>query len=306
MSNLARRLPPLSTLVVFEAAFRLRSFTRAADEVALSQASVSRRIRQLETNLGVRLFDRQRHSVLPTTEGNALAASVQLTLHELAATAERLRSIGAGSKNFVIYSDISIAAMLITPILGKFQDRNPDIQLRVLSSYESLENTTEDFDIGFQVGRVAKERFHIEPIADDAIFPVCSPEFASRIPSPIGSFELSKQPLLHLEYAGRDWPDWRSFLALFQIKEPKPIDGLVFNSYQVCLEAAERGEGIALGWARTVKAKLDEGKLVRISGMTMPLPDSICVYRSKHKKPSPIADEFIKIVRASIEPLNIV
>jgi len=305
MTNLTRRLPPLSTLVVFEAAFRLRSFTRAADEIALSQASVSRRVQQLETNLGVRLFERRRHDVIPTAEGEALAASVHLTLHELAATAERLRSTGTGSKNFVIFSDISIAGMLITPILSKFQNRNPDLQLRVLSSYEPIENITEDFDIGFQVGRMAEERFHIEPIADDAVFPVCSPEFASRLPSPLGSVELAKQPLLHLEYTGRDWPDWRSFLALFRLKEPKPIDGLVFNSYQVCLDVAERGEGVALGWARSVKAKLDEGKLVRIPGMTMPLPDCICVYRSKLKKPNPIVDEFIETLRTNIEPVNL-
>jgi len=65
MSNFYRKLPPMNTLVAFEAAYRLKSFSRAADEIARSQASVSRKIRQLEDSLGVKLFDRQRHDVIP-------------------------------------------------------------------------------------------------------------------------------------------------------------------------------------------------------------------------------------------------
>jgi len=304
MSNLSRRLPPLGTLVVFEAALRLSSFSRAADEVALSQASVSRQIRQLEDNLGVRLFIRQRHDVSATAEGELLGSAVRLTLRELLATAERLRSIGIDKKSLTIFSDISIANTLITPVISVFQQQYQDLQLRILSSYEPIQYVTEDFDIGFQVGRNAADQFDIDPIADDAVFPVCSPDFASRLPSSPTAMDLANLPLLHLEDLGYGWPDWRKFLALYRLKEPKPIEGLVFNSYQVCLDVAERGEGIALGWARSVKTKIDEGKLVRIPGMTMLLPESIFVYRRKLNSPNPIADQFIATLRTYIEPIN--
>lgn len=128
MTILSRRLPPLSTLVVFNAAYRLRSFSGAAEGVALSQASVSRQIRQLETNLGVRLFNRQRHDVMPTEKGEILAATVHLTLRELASTAERLRSTGAGCNSFTIFSDVSIASGLIISILNEFQQWYSELQ----------------------------------------------------------------------------------------------------------------------------------------------------------------------------------
>ncbi len=89
MAYLSRRLPPLGTLVVFKSAFRLRNFSRAADEVVLSQASVSRQISQLEENLSVKLFIRQRHDVIPTHEGETLASTVRVALRELAYTAEQ-------------------------------------------------------------------------------------------------------------------------------------------------------------------------------------------------------------------------
>ena len=284
---------------------RLRSFSRAADEIALSQASVSRQIRQLEDNLGVRLFVRQRHDVVATEEGEMLGRTVSLTLRELGSTAQKIRQIGTGKNSFTIFSDISIASAMITPMISVFQQQHPQLQLRVLSSYEPLQEVSEEFDIGFQVGRIADDLFDIEAIADDAVFPVCSPEFRSRLALSPGPEELAKQPLLHLQEVGYDWPNWRKFLAYFRMKEPKPAENLVFSSYQVILDMAERGEGIALGWARSVTDRIEAGKLVRIAGMTMPIPQSIFAYRRKFADPNPVTDNFIALLRSRIEPLEL-
>jgi len=301
MTELFRRLPPLNALVAFEAAFRHQSFTRAADELALSQASVSRRIRELEGELGVRLFERRRYDVVPTADGETLAATVRLSLSELATTADRLRSRGSGTDSLTIFADLSLANALVAPLVGEFQRLHPDLRLRVLASSEPIETAHDDFDVGLQYGRWAEEKFIIEPIADDAIFPVCAPQLAARLPSPVGPVDIAKQPLLHLVDVRRKWPDWRSFLAFFRMKEPEPIEGLVFSSYQICLDVAEKGEGIALGWGRTVKARLDSGHLVRLPGMTMPLVDSVNVYRAKRAKPHPIADRFLQVLRSKIK-----
>ena len=304
MTHFLKRLPPLNTLVVFEAAYRLQSFSRAADEVFLSQASVSRQLKQLETNLGVKLFIRQRHDVRPTKEGDLLASSVYLTLNELASTAQLLRQSRTKANSFTIFSDISLGRHLIAPHLDDFQRRFPELKFRLISTYDPIETVNEDFDVGFQIGRWAQDRFDIEALADDAVFPVCSAEFALRLPEEIDAIELSKQPLLHLEDVGRDWINWRSFLAHFRVRKPKPLDGMAFTSYQVCLDAAEKGEGIALGWFRSVKPQLDEGKLVRIKGMTIEIPESINVYRRKLVKPNPIVDQFVETIRSGIEPID--
>lgn len=304
MAKFRNRLPPLNTLVAFEAAFRLGNFTRAADELALSQAGVSRRIRELEQDLGVRLFERRRYDVVPSDHAEALAATVRVSLSELASMAERLRARGSGTESLTIFSDLSLAHALVAPRLGEFQRFHPALKLRVLSSYEPIETTAEEFDIGFQYGRWGEEKFTLEPLAGDIIFPVCAPSLATRLPSSPTPMDIVGQPLLHLADVGRKWPDWRSFLALFRLKEPQPIQGLVFDSYQICLDVAEQGEGIALGWGRSVKSRLESERLVRIPGMTMSLPDIVNVYRPKNAKSNRIAEQFIDLLRSKMEPVE--
>ena len=300
MTDLSKRLPPLGTLVVFDAAFRLRSFSKAADECALSQASVSRQMRVLEENVGTRLFTRMRHSVEPTTAGETFAHSVRQTLLQLADSASELRSQADGQKNFRIYSDISIASSILSPLLGQLQRKHPDVKFHIQSTYEPIEQTSAPFDIGFQVGVRASDLFDVEPIGDDLVYPVCSPDFASTHgvnPTPA---ELATLPLLHLDVKDKDWPDWRKFLATFRIREPAPIEGLVFSSYQIILDVAERGEGIALGWQRSVQKRVAEGKLVRLSDMEIHQPNGICVYRRKNAQATTLTTSIIDEVRSNI------
>lgn len=303
MSDFQRRIPPLSSLVPFEAALRLGSFTRAANELALSQASISRRVRELEVDLGVKLFERRRYDVAPTAAGETLGAAVRVALNELVGTAERLRARGEGAESLTVFSDISLGNALVAPCIGELQRLNPHLRLRILSSYEPIESVREDFDIGLQYGCWAEDRFSIEPIADDTIFPVCAPELASDLPSPATPVDIARQPLLHLADVGRKWPDWRNFLAFFRLKEPMPDAGLVFNSYQICLDVAEQGEGVALGWGRSVKDRLASGSLVRVPGLTMPLVDIVNVYRRKNADTTATAEQFVTLLRARIDPV---
>lgn len=303
MSDLLRRLPPLGTLAAFEAAHRLGSFTRAADDLSLSQASISRRIRELETDLGLTLFERRRYDVVPSPQADKLAATLRLALGDLAAVAETLRQEGTGSTTLTIFSDFSLATALVAPAVGEFQRRFPDVKLRFFASYDPIETVREPFDLGLQYGRWAEDRFEAEAIADDAIFPVCAPGRAASLPASPNAVDLAKQPLLHLEDTGRKWPDWRAFLALFRVKEPMPAKGLVFNSYQVCLDVAEKGEGIALGYARSVQPRLDSGALVRLPGMTMPLPETINLHWPRRAQRKRHAVRFVEIMKRRILPV---
>ncbi len=174
----------------------------------------------------------------------------------------------------------------------------------MLSSYEPIEQTRATFDIGLQVGRRAEALFDCEPIADDLIFPVCSPAFAKKLNTRITPAELASLPLLHIDYDDKDWVDWRRFLANYRIRGKAPPEQLAFSSYQVCLDVAERGEGIALGWARSVNQRIAEGKLVRCTNLSLYEPEGISVYLRKHTEPHPIAAKVIEAVRASIEPLG--
>ncbi len=300
MTEILRHLPPLAALRAFDAAYRLGSFTRAAEELALSQASISRRIRELEHDLRVPLFERRRYDVVPTENGDILAATTRVALRELAATAERLRARGDGKERLAVFSDISLGNVLVAPCVGEFQRLNPNLSLHILSSSEPVESIRDEFDIALQYGRWAEDRFDIQPIADEVIFPVCAPEVLTRLPSPATPVDIASQPLLHLVDVGRKWPDWRSFLAFFRLKEPRPIEGLTFNSYQICLDVAERGEGIALGWGRTVADRIASRRLVRIPGLTMRLAGMVNIYKRKGSRPNPVAERFVDLLRSKI------
>ena len=192
MSN-PPRLPPLTTLAPFEAACRLQNFTRAAEELHFSQPTVSRRIAELEADLGVTLFERQRYDVVPTPDAEVLAASVRLALGEISRTTDLLRRRPDAS-SMTIFSDLSLATSLVAPVLGDFQRANPELRTRMLSSYEPIETSREDFDIGLQYWRSGPNPYDVVPIADDSVYPVCSPRFADRLPGELSAADLRELP----------------------------------------------------------------------------------------------------------------
>ena len=301
MTEFDRLLPPLATLVSFEAAFRHRNFTRAAEEIYLSQASVSRRIRELETDLGVSLFDRHRHDVTPTAEAEVLAASVRLALSELSSTADQVRRRALETSSLTILSSLSLTSVVIAPILGEFQREHPDLNIRVLSSCEPIETTREEFDIALQYGPRESSSFTVEFIAEEAVFPVCSPSFAARLPEPVTPADLSRMPLLHVDYEDPTWATWQHLAASAGVDEPNHDHDLVFTSYQVCLDVAERGDGVALGWERSVQPRLDEGTLVRIPGITMANAGVINAYLPNHTATNPHAPEFLTLLKNTVK-----
>jgi DNA-binding transcriptional LysR family regulator len=178
------------------------------------------------------------------------------------------------------------------------------VNFHIVSTYEPIERTSDLFDIGFQVGTKESEMFNVESIADDLVYPVCSPNLV-RDGIKITPADLAQLPLLHLDVEGyADWPDWRRFLAVYRIREPLPMEGLKFSSYQVLLDAAERGDGVALGWERSVRPRIAEGKLVRLPDMSIHQPDGVCVYTRKHRRQHAITDSVVKTIRSSIATIN--
>jgi len=298
MAHLFQKLPSLSGLVAFEAAYRHSSFTRAADELALSQASVSRRIRELEDELGVRLFERQRYDVAPTSHGELLARTARLSLNEIAETTQQIRNSGSSASTLTIFSDICIASTLVAPVVGEFQRTHSDVELRVLASYEPIEKSSADFDFGFQYGEWAPDRFIITPLLTEAVNPVCSPELAEKLGKSPSVEDLLKHPLIHLEDVGREWTDWKTLFSEYNITDSKPNETLVFNSYQVCLDVAAKGDGIALGWETTVQDHIDRGALVRLPLESTSLQETINLYQPKHKRSTPVAQTFLELIKA--------
>jgi LysR family glycine cleavage system transcriptional activator len=300
MADFDRLLPPLATLVPFEAAFRHGNFTRAAQELHLSQATVSRRIRELEADLGVSLFERQRYDVIPTADGELLAASVRWSLSELSATADLIRRRALGNDSITILTSLSLATATVAPILGEFQRSHPDINIRVLASDDLVASTDQEFDLALGYGPSESSLFFVEFIAEEAVFPVCSPALAAQLPTLPTAADLALFPLLHVDYVDPGWTTWQDVLASALVGGSGSVKSVVFTSYQVCLDVAERDGGIALGWERSVRPRLEAGTLVRVTGITIPHAGRINAYFPNRTAPNPHAAEFVDLLKRTL------
>ena len=290
-------VPSLSELIAFEAAHRHRNFTHAAEELHYSQATVSRRIAALEADLGTLLFERGRHHVTPTATADAFAAVVRSALTDLSAAADGIRRRSSDRTRLTVRSDVSLTAAVVNPILGAFQQLHPDIDIRVLSSFEPIESEEEPFDIGLQYARNRQSNFVVEAFADEEVFPVCSPELAERFGGVRSVEDLAQLPLLHVDYGEPAWVGWHGFLQSCGLSPTVELGGPTFSTYVVCLDLAERGQGVALGWGHTARPRIEAGQLVRLDGFTVQLPDALRSYRRPNAEPWDAIDDLLDLVR---------
>lgn len=278
MNNLRRRLPPLASLAPFEAAARHESFTCAAAELGVTQAAVSRQILALEADLGVRMFERRNRAARLTADGRELARVVSAALESVAAKAGEMRGAGAESE-VVLFAQLCEGLYWLMPRLSGFHQRWPGVEVRVTASTRPLSETAERFDLALQTTARASGGHPLAFTAADEVFPVCSPALLDRRAPPLSLDALAGLRLLHHRAEPQDWPEWDDWLAMIGSPLRVGLDGAVFDSYPMLIQAALEGYGVALGWRRSAQAHLESGALVRPCAESAPLPDGLSVYR---------------------------
>ena len=265
MPEFLKHLPPLTTLKGFVTAARLESFSRAAEELHLSQAAVSRQIRMLEENLKSQLFVRERYNVQLTDRGRQLYGIVNPLLLELGRTSAQIRRQDHTNSVFVIYSDISIASWLLMPLMKDIQTQWPDIEFRLISSGEPIESYAEPISIGLQSTHWGDSHFEVTTLCDDEVFPVCSLAYEAENPTIRGSSFLEESTLLHQLRSGSPWPSWPEYCAAAGQAYPAQSQDIVFTSYAALLDAVLSGYGIALVWKLRVNEYLKSGELRKLN-----------------------------------------
>lgn len=261
MRFLGKRLPPLGTLVAFEAASRSLSFTRAADELHLTQAAISRQIRLLEEDLGVKLFTRANRTVTLTPEGRDLQHTVSLALAHIANAAEQVRSTG-GEHRLTVAADQSAAALWMMPKLADFRRDHPNINIRLIVSDHDEDCLADHIDVSIVHGHDGWPGHDSRLLFGEDVFPVCSPGYLDRN-GPINEpADLAHQVLLGLEDDHWDWMTWRVWLTENGVHLPAEHHAMTINNYPLLLQAAANGQGVALGWRRLADPFLDDGRLV--------------------------------------------
>ena len=180
MGNLRNRLPPLTSLAAFDAVCRLSSFTKAASELCLTQAAISRQIIALERHLDIALFERRAHDVALTAEGKWFAEAVNPAINAIGDATTKIKS--NQTNRLIIFSEPCIANYWVTPRISKYQAQFPHTTITLLTSNLPIDEATEVFDIGLQYGSVNKKSFAQQAKWSDEIIVVASPEIHSKLP----------------------------------------------------------------------------------------------------------------------------
>ncbi|WP_347449305.1 LysR substrate-binding domain-containing protein [Pantoea stewartii] len=256
-------LPPLYTLITFESTVRLGSFTRAGEELNLTQSAVSRQIAQLETALGRKLIIRRRHGLELTTAGERYLYRIRHLLEECAdATAQVMRH--TGENELTLASSSGISQFWLLPRLTSFRIIHPDIKVNLIIRDGVSRLTSFEFDMGIYYLR--KENlinFDTIKLFDKEIFPVCSPGYlADRLL--FTPQLLVNETLLTLEDAQHQWASWKEWFELNGISSSSK-SSIRVNHYPALIEMACLGNGVALAWRHIIDPFLTSGKLVEAS-----------------------------------------
>lgn len=253
-----RRLPSLNALKAFEATARHESFTKAADELCVTQGAVSQQVKGLEAELGVRLFRRERQRLLITEAGRFYQDVVRDAFDRLGMGTERLLQ-RQNSGTLTVTTSPNFATKWLVHRLRRFSETHPGIDLRISASVHHIDFAREDIDLAIRHGNGQWPGMHVTRLCTEELFPVCSPKLLSGRHALRAPDDVKHHPLLHTDST----EDWGSWLRRADVDGVDLKHGIVFNQASMAIDAAVDGQGIAL--ARTALASWDllAGRLVR-------------------------------------------
>jgi len=254
----ARRVPPLKSLRAFEAAGRHLSFTRAADELFVTQAAISHQIKSLEEFLGLPLFIRRNRKLLLTDEGQNYWPKIRDIFESLTSATEQIKFQVAGGPLTVSVVPTFATAWLV-PRLSKFNKSYPEIEVRLKASDETVDFLREDIDIAIYYETGNYPGLHSVTLLNERLTPLCSPALLEG-ELPLNKPEdLMQHNLLH-DFSTLDWQRW---LKLAGVKGIDLSHGPVFSHTSMVQQAAIFGQGIAMGHTVLSQAEVSAGRLIQ-------------------------------------------
>lgn len=294
------QLPPLDLIQGFEAAARTLSFTKAAEELNLTQSAISRQIRALEESLGVALFERRTRALLLTAEGRRLQKTAEDVLSILQDATNRIRADG-NARHLTVSTTAGFASLWLIPRLRRFTMLHPDVDVRISASYKAADVERGQVDVA-----VRYTRRDIAPpgaicLFGEEVMPICSPGLVRENARALNSLQdLAAHTLLHLDSA-EGILDWETWLVAEGLADLRPAGSLRFDNYEQIVRAALDGQGVALGIRRFVQHLIDGGQLVVPFGSTMVGQRAYYILRSPMTRGVAHIDDFIAWLRQEAE-----
>lgn len=272
------KMPSLRAVKSFVAAAKYQSFTRAAEALCVTQAAISRQIKELEIYLGTELFVRSGRNVTLSADGSVFFDAAQLSFINISQAAERIRVKNPIRHSLTICCSPAFASLWMQHRLPAFLGANPDIELTLIATQDFL-----GMEAGVQpdvfITKITKVRdgYASTRLFHDVVYPVCTRKFLQSCAELSGPEDLRDALLLDLSPYGRsqlaEHVDWKVWLALHDV-DISSRSHLVHqpfssNDYNTVIQLAIADQGIALGWHHLVGHLVANGTLVR------PIPNEL-------------------------------
>ncbi|OZI26378.1 transcriptional regulator [Bordetella genomosp. 9] len=255
---MAKSLPPLHALRVFEAAGRLGSFKAAAEELHVTQGAVSQQIRMLEGWLQAALFERHNRRITLTPAAQAYLAKIGPLFRQLAQATADYGLPEVLPRTLSVNASATFTLRWLVPRLAAFRAAHPDVDVRVETSNEPVESLRDGYDVIIRGGPDTFYGYVMRPFLAEERVPVCSPALLRAQPLRVPR-DLRRHTLLHTSSLPRLWPDW---LARAKLAALQPAAALTFDHFYLTLQAAVDGVGVAMGPIALVSDDLAAGRLI--------------------------------------------
>lgn len=266
------KMPSLRAIKSFVAAAKYGSFTRAAEALCVTQAAISRQIRELEAYLGTDLFIRSGRAVKLSSNGIAFFDAAQLSFINISQAAERIRSNTSSKQSLTVCCSPAFSFLWLHHRLPSFFEAHPNIDLRVVATQDflAIESSLRPDVFITKMTRV-REGYNSLRLFHDRIYPICSPRYLAANPDIRSLEDLPRAKLLDLNPYGRsqlaehvDWEVWLAFHGVDLPGRAKTAHSTFSsNDYSSIVKLALDGQGIALGWEHLVSPLINAGLLVR-------------------------------------------
>ena len=260
---MAIRYPSMSSLRALEAAARHLSYTRAAEDMFVTQSAISHQIKHIEELWGFDLFQRRGRTLILTEAGHAIVPIVRDFIRRLTVTLEDLKEAQSGSTALRVTLLQSFAFKWLVPRLGHFNHEYPDINVWISTSDELVDFDSVNADVGIRLGYGNWSNLYEEMLLQEYVFPVCSPHFLEEYGTPEKPEDLLSLPLLRRNAIDilQRWRDWFRDADVTVRKMPK---GTHFPQTSLAIQAAIDDQGVALARSAHVLDDVKAGRLVRL------------------------------------------
>jgi DNA-binding transcriptional LysR family regulator len=256
-------MPALDLLVGFESAARHLSFTKAGEELYLTQSAVSRQIKELEDQLGVPLFQRRHRALSLTDAGQQFYAVAAQVITTMRAATERLRTQAGKRRPLTVTTTNSFASLWLIPRLAGFTREHPEVDVRITAETTVQDLARDGLDVALRHGPASLAGPNAVRLFGERVFPVCSPKLLKKLPLKKPD-DLKNHVLLqyHDPDVRHPWLHWKTWLEVAGVAGLRPAGTLSFSGYEQIIPAAVAGHGVALGRSPLVKDLIDSKQLV--------------------------------------------